>query len=150
MKTKLFKRFCSLTMALVMLFSLSATAFAAEPTNEVIVEEVTVTEDESAMPLSDAIASGTVGPWGTITIWPHLSSYLGLSKTITIVTRGPESSSGAVHLTLKKSGKVKSNGWVMGVRDQGTWKLTLPESGDYELIISNHSDYTFEVTAQWN
>ncbi len=149
MKTKLFKRFGSLAMAFVMLFSLSATAFAAEPADEVVVEEVTLAEGETAMPLSDNVVSGTVGPWGTITIWPHLSPYVGLSKTITIVTRC-SGSGGGVLLTLKKSGKIKSNDWVMGVKDQGTWKFTLPESGDYELIVSNHSDHTVEVSAQWN
>lgn len=153
MKTKLFKRVGSFVLACVMMSAFSVTSFAAEPTEDLSDNQIVVSTENDTSSVSvlaeDRAVSGSVEPWSSITMWPHLSNYIGFSKTLRITTVS-SGDTGGILIELKKSGTLKSDGnWIMGINDAYGWKFTLPESGDYELIIHNHSDYTVHVNAQW-
>lgn len=150
MKTKLFKRIGSLTLAFVMAFALSATAFAAEPDEQSTSDEVIAVAagEDGISVLADQAVTGSAPAWGTATLWPHLSSYLGVTKKIRITTQS--SGGGAVDIELFKGNTLKSDGnWIMGTNDTGEWTLTLPSSGDYKLLVHNKSGSTVYITAQW-
>lgn len=149
MRTKLFKRLGACVLACMMVFGASTSVFAAEMENS---NEVTIAgsaSDENVVPLADTAVTGTVLPWNSTTLWPHLSSYIGFSKTIRITTQS-SGGNGGVDIELVKDGNLKSDGnWLMGVNDVGEWTLTLPSSGNYELRVHNKSDATIFVIAQW-
>lgn len=143
MQTKLIKRMASLVLSCVIVAGISTTAFATKPTKH----EETTKNEVSVM--ADVAVTGTAPAWGTGILRPHLSSYIGFSKTIRITTQST-TDNGGVDIELKKNGELKSDGnWWMGTNDVGEWKLTLPSSGDYELLVHNKSGAPVYITAQW-
>ena len=148
MKTKLFKSIGTLVLACIMTLCVSTTAFAADQAKQDVADNVSVS-DEGIMPMADTAVTGSVSAWSSTTLRPHLSSYIGFSKTIRVTTQS-SGNNGGVDIELFKNGSLKSDGnWWMGTNDVGDWTLTLPSSGDYELIVHNNSDATVYVTAQW-
>lgn len=151
MRTKLLKRILYFMLTCVMVFVFSSTAFAAEPIKIGASKDgvAVVAENDEISVAADVAVSGMVSAWSSKTFWPHLSNYIGFSKTIRISTSS-SGNSGGIEIELKKSGNLKSDGnWLMGINDTGEWTLTLPASGDYELIIHNKSGSTVYIAAQW-
>ena len=150
MKTKLFKRIVSFSLACMMVFAFSTTAFAAgidEQNASAKVIDVANNKNGIAV-LADRAVTGSASAWGTVTLWPNLSSYVGVTKTIRIVTQS--SGNGGVDIELYKGNTLKSDGnWYMGTNDAGEWRFTLPSSGSYRLVVHNNSGSTVYVTAQW-
>lgn len=137
MKTKLFKRIVSLMMACMMLFALSATAFAAEPNPET---------DQNTTIQPQIVAPGLVecGPPAKGTCvrgeFPALLiTYLATTgmNRILVIEANCESNTGFLEVRLyDPNGNIISGSmWVSGVNERTEWYFTAPLEGDYTVQL---------------
>lgn len=137
MKTNMMKRIGAFLLACSMTLGTTVSAFAAEPVEDVATEETIIAEYtiNSADYDNDPVG-GTIASNGSATYYPHLSSYIGLTKQFYAGTSSSSSTGMVLVYLYNPSGKLISNDWILGVNDYASWNFTLPSSGTYRLRVA--------------
>lgn len=159
MKANLFKRLGTLVLGCIMVLSLSATAFAAEPYDSAaeVVEDtvpagvIYVAPHSSASIEAESIVGAAIQAWGHESLYPVFSSS-GFGKTLKIITSTDSgNASGYAEFTLKNpSGSVISDStWKQSLDISWSYNVGYATKGTYTLTVYNYSDVTLVVTAQW-
>lgn len=141
MKNKIFKRFASLLLVVVMIFSTTNVAFAKEPTNE---DTTSMTESGVTQNASERKNYGrrVICPSnGATSVEFELKSYIGFTQRLT-VNATSNSPTGMLILHLySPNGALRSDDWLMGVNEVATWDIFLPASGTWRLEIAAQGTY---------
>lgn len=166
-------KFLSLVLAVVLCFSMTVTAFAAEihlenatvvpmDTDSTIVLDTTLQsnayslvtmEENDSVNTSDVVtrASTAVVPSnGSIDMYPTLLSYTGFTRKFYVSTES-ESTMGALLLYLyNPNGKLVSEDWIMSVNGAYEWSLFLPSSGQWHLwVVAQGTTADVNIQAKW-
>ena len=144
MNRKMFKRLGTFTLAVLMMFSISATAFATN----VLSEERPISKEsgsfDDGLTVEGVASTYGVGDDYTITVQPRgkatltipLPSSIGFKMKFNIASVTSDFESVAVVTLVDPSGKVMfANYWLEG-NDSDVWTFSLPKSGNYKLGIT--------------
>ena len=149
------KRCVSFLLAVLILVSLSTSAFADSTSSEGLfpkeVDTKRLSVNEGVMPLvANTQVGGFVGINDAIYLYPVLNPYVGFTKEI-IVNTNSASTSGLVFLYLyDPKGKIVSHDWIGDVSGVTKWKVTLPSSGTWKLqVVAHANNVAVVVNAKW-
>ena len=140
MSKRVIKRFLSLLLIVIFVFSTNNRVFAAS-------EEKTLSDDGKHVV---CINGGNCHSNGTMTIYFDLDSYVGLTQKITVNARS-NSQTGMLILHLySPNDSLRSNDWLMGVNEVGAWDIFLPASGTWRLeVAAQGTTDQVHVHASW-
>ena len=143
---KFTKRIFALLLSVIMVCSLSATAFAAEVTtseSEVVTSENA--EQVSDIAVASAIQQKTIPAWGSTKFYLTKTSPLPQSL---YVSTSSNASQGGVIVTAVNSKHLDvelSDNWVMGINENVAWTLATV-AGTIIVQVSNHSPEPLDVS----
>lgn len=160
---KIKKMFYVLSLVTVLMFGNSISTLAAEVSTEekgssnfTNVTEYTIeVSDEGVMRATEKgnPVDGIVERGDTMTLYPTLSSYVGISRKFQIFTtpmgNGSITPSGTIHVYLHNPSDTSYKYWTMTPDDEKVVSYTLPSSGTYTLRIESQANVKVQVNAGW-
>lgn len=151
-KHNFLKRFMVLSMACLMAFGMSVTAFAAAPEVSEPVNDVSTSDSMDIVPLDNtqAIILDNIASGSSKSSSGYLDHYIGLSKTFECYLTTYGATSGNVSVILyKPNGEIGTSFSLSSSNASYTKKFTLPSSGDWKMSAYNGTNNRVTVTGLW-
>ena len=153
MKRSLSKTLGSLFLAIALCFSTCSVAFAAESNSENALEsrafETTVSVEPRAYGEPD---SGIIPARGSLTLYPKLNSYVGVSRTFFFFADNIYSDSvpaGDIKVWVYKPNSEILQFFTVKAKGEKYIKCTLPASGTYKVVVESTVREKIQVSAGW-
>ena len=124
------KRISAFIFAIVMALTMAVSAFAAEKP-AYVEAKAEVGSADGVTPLYDnPVVKGTLAPGGSLTLYPTLASYVGLSRYFSF--SATSDGTGVIYYELyDPKGKLISDDWIVSVNRTENVSFFLPSSGTY-------------------